>query len=108
MEQEYSISPQEVHNRLESGEPLLLLDVREDWEYATAHIPDSIHIPLGQLPTRIGELSPEAEMVVFCHHGMRSMNATAFLIKQGFTQVKNMTGGIDLYAQVDTTIPRYR
>jgi adenylyltransferase/sulfurtransferase len=108
MEQEYSISPQEVRDRLESGEPLLLLDVREDWEYAVAHIPDSIHIPLGQLPTRIGELSSEAEMVVLCHHGIRGMNATAFLVKQGFTQVKNMTGGIDLYSQVDPTIPRYR
>ncbi len=108
MAQGYYISPEEVRDKIEGGEPLLLLDVREAWEYAVAHIPDSIHIPLGELPVRIGELSCDGEMVVLCHHGIRSMTALAFLVKQGFTQIKNLTGGIDAYAQIDPTIPRYR
>ncbi len=108
MEQGYPISPEEVRDKIEGGDPPLLLDVREAWEYAVAHLPDSIHIPLGELPARIGELSCDDEIVVLCHHGMRSMAALTFLVKQGFTQIKTLTGGIDAYAQMDPTIPRYR
>jgi len=101
-------SPEEVWTQINVGSPPVLLDVREEWEYALARLPGSILIPLQSLPRRLSELPRDQEIVVLCHHGVRSMTALAFLQRQGFTQVKNLTGGIDLYSQIDPTIPRYR
>ena len=100
--------PKAVRAQIDGGRPPVLLDVREPWEYALARLPDSILIPLQTLPHRFSELPRDREMVVLCHHGVRSMTALAFLQQQGFTQVKNLIGGIDLYSQIDPAIPRYR
>ncbi len=104
----YTISPKELKARLDKGDNLVLLDVREQWEYNLAKLANSILIPLGTLPHSIDKLTRDAEIVAICHHGMRSADATNFLLQQGFPNVKNLVGGIDAWsAQVDGTVPRY-
>ena len=91
-----------------SREKPVLLDVREPWEFQTCHIPGSQLIPMQSVPARQTELDPDEPVVCICHHGMRSAAVAAFLEKNGFTQVINMTGGIDAWAkQVDPTMPKY-
>lgn len=103
------ISPLALKQKLVSGEPVLILDVREPIEYKTAKIEGSVLIPLGELSARVNELDPNQEIVTLCHHGMRSQAGLEILISKGFSTVKNLTGGIDAYSQVaDPSIPRYR
>lgn len=87
----------------------LLLDVREDWEVGTCKIAGSVQIAMNTIPARIGELEDDdAEIVCVCHHGARSMQVAAFLERQGFTRVTNLTGGIHAWAvQVDPSMPTY-
>jgi len=85
----------------------MLLDVREPWEYALCHIAGSLLMPMRTLPTRLNELDAAADIVVICHHGVRSMNAAYFLAQQGFERVANITGGIDAWARHDGKIGRY-
>jgi rhodanese-related sulfurtransferase len=84
-----------------------VLDVRERWEYDLASIPGAILLPLGELMDRAGELDLERPMVVYCHHGMRSLQAQRYLQGVGFTQVANLRGGIDAYSRLDPSVPRY-
>jgi rhodanese-related sulfurtransferase len=86
-----------------------LIDVREPWEFATASIPGSLAMPMGDVPARAHqELDPEEHLVVLCHMGMRSMNVTVWLRNQGFEQVQSLRGGIDAWSvEVDPTIARY-
>jgi sulfur-carrier protein adenylyltransferase/sulfurtransferase len=86
----------------------VLLDVREAPEVSFVTLPEAVHIPIGRLPERIGELDPGAPIVVYCHHGVRSSRAMGMLERAGFTRVRHLTGGIDAYAaQVDPAMPRY-
>jgi len=87
----------------------LLLDVREPWEAALASLPSSVLMPMGDVPSRAHqELDPDQKIVVICHHGARSMQVAAFLERQGFANVTNLTGGIHAWAkQVDTEMPTY-
>jgi rhodanese-related sulfurtransferase len=104
----YVISPKELKTRLDKGDTLVLLDVREDWEYSLAKIDGSILVPLGTLPQSLPRLNRESEIIAICHHGMRSADATNFLLQQGFSNVKNLVGGIDAWStQVDGAVPRY-
>jgi rhodanese-related sulfurtransferase len=99
-----------VKTMREQGTPFLLLDVRNPDEFATAKISDSLLIPMGELGQRLSELESHrnAHIVVHCHHGGRSLRVTHFLRQNGFTQVQNMTGGIDAWSQqVDPQVPRY-
>lgn len=101
------ISAKELQQRLKQA-PVTILDVREPWEYEKAHIEGSVHIPMGQIPQRHNELSPEQEIVVMCHHGMRSLQVSQYLEKTGFTNIANLAGGIDAWARdVDSNIPTY-
>jgi rhodanese-related sulfurtransferase len=85
-----------------------LLDVREPWEFQTAHIENALLLPLRELPARFGELDSNSEVVVICHHGGRSMQAAMFLERQGFASVHNLAGGVDAWArQVDPAMPVY-
>jgi adenylyltransferase/sulfurtransferase len=103
-----AISPKELKARLDKGDKLVLVDVREDWEYSLAKIEGSTLIPLGTLPQSLAQLNRDSEIIAICHHGMRSADATNFLLQQGFSTVKNLVGGIDAWAtQVDGTVPRY-
>jgi rhodanese-related sulfurtransferase len=89
-------------------QPVTLLDVREPWEVALCRLEGSLHIPLAQLPARLGELDPDRTTVVICHHGVRSLHAGAFLERQGFGDVVNLRGGIDGWARfVDTAMAVY-
>lgn|SRR5512143_1054716 len=104
----FTISPKELKARIDKGDQLVLLDVREQWEFDLAKVNGSTLIPLGTLPQSLSKLSRDSEIVAICHHGMRSADATNFLLQQGFPNVKNLVGGIDAWsAQVDGSVPRY-
>lgn len=104
-----TITPRELKDRVDRGNKPLLLDVREPWEYARAKLDDSQLIPLSTLPQCLAKLDQNAEIVAYCHHGMRSADAVGFLLQQGYTSVKNLLGGIDAWSvQIDQTVPRYR
>jgi adenylyltransferase/sulfurtransferase len=104
----FIITPKELKTRLDRGDKLVLLDVREPWEHAIAKLENSILIPLGTLPHSLEKLDKNAEIIAYCHHGMRSGDATAFLLQQGFSNVKNLIGGIDAWSlQIDHGVPRY-
>ena len=102
------IEPHELHQRREQGEKIVLLDVREQHEVDYCRIAGSLHIPMRQVPHRISELGPEDTIVVYCHHGGRSMQVSRYLEQQGFTSVMNLRGGITVWSQqVDPSVPVY-
>jgi rhodanese-related sulfurtransferase len=102
------ISVEELKAQRDRGENPLVLDVREPWELQLARIPDVVHVPMNQVPARIGELARDANIVVMCHAGGRSMRVAQFLASQGFTNVANLAGGISAWSQaVDATVPQY-
>jgi rhodanese-related sulfurtransferase len=104
----YEITPEEVKSKLESGEDFTLLDCREPWEYQTARIDRAVNIPMGEIPARVQELDPDEPIVVVCHHGVRSLNVTAWLRQQGFEKVQSLAGGIDRWSRtVDPKVPIY-
>ena len=104
----FTITPKELKARIEKGEQLVLLDVREPWENSLAKLEGSVLVPLGTLPQSLSRLDRNAEIIAYCHHGMRSADATGFLLQQGFPNVKNLVGGIDAWSiQVDGSVPRY-
>jgi len=106
---DYEISPEEVKNVGERKEPFTLLDVREPWEHQTARIEGATLIPMSDIPSRAHqELDPEEHIIVYCHHGVRSMNVTAWLRQQGFEKAQSMAGGIDAWSRsVDGKVPVY-
>ncbi|QDQ27109.1 sulfurtransferase [Chitinimonas arctica] len=86
----------------------LLLDVREDWEFALCHLDGATHLPMNTVPARHGELDAEQAIVVICHHGMRSYQVGAFLERAGFDDIYNLHGGVAAWAeQVDPEMARY-
>jgi rhodanese-related sulfurtransferase len=105
---DYEISPAQAAALLNEGKARLI-DVREPWEFETAHIADSVLMPMGDVPARAHqELDPDERLVVMCHHGMRSMNVAVWLRNQGFEQTQSLAGGIDAWSDaVDPTVPRY-
>ena len=106
---DYEITVDELKSLRDRSEAFTLLDVRELWEFETARITDSKHMPMGDVPARFQqELDPDSHIVVMCHHGVRSMNVTAWLRQQGFEKVQSMRGGIDGWARtVDPKVPLY-
>src|SRR5579863_1540172 len=105
---EYEISPADAAALL-SEKKARFIDVREPWEFATAHIDGSVAMPMGDVPARAHqELDPDEHLVVLCHMGMRSMNVTVWLRNQGFEQVQSLPGGIDAWSvEIDPAVPRY-
>lgn len=103
-----ALTVQALKQKLAANEIAMLLDVREVAEHETARINGSQLIPLKLLPTRIADVPREGLVVVHCHHGGRSGQAVEFLRAQGFTNVVNLTGGIDAWSlEIDQTVPRY-
>lgn len=103
------MNPREFLERRASGAAMTLLDVREDWETRLAPVPENVvHIPMGQIASRLGELDPRATTVVICRSGGRSLEVAHLLADQGFSTVFNLAGGILAWSRdVDPTIPRY-
>ncbi len=102
------ISVRDLSQRIAEPNPPVVLDVREPQEIAIARFPGAVEIPMQEIPSRMGELDPNAEIFVLCHHGMRSAHVAGHLIQQGFTRIGNVTGGIDAWSLlVDPSVPRY-
>jgi adenylyltransferase/sulfurtransferase len=99
---------EELNQRLQKGDKVFILDVRNPEEFQICRIPGSTLIPLPELPQRIAELDRNVEMVVHCKSGMRSARAVQFLRQQGFEKIKNLKGGILAWAdRIDRSMPKY-
>jgi adenylyltransferase/sulfurtransferase len=102
------IAPREVEALIARGGKFLFVDVREKWEHETARIEGAVLIPLREIPASLPRLAGTSEIVLFCHHGMRSLDAAAWLREQGIEGARSMTGGIERWAtEIDPRVPRY-
>ena len=105
------LSPTEFAERwpgYANGEGVVLLDVREHAEVATAAVEGALHIPMREVPARLAELETDKPLVVMCHSGGRSQRVAQFLLGNGFSNVFNLEGGIDAWStQIDSQVPRY-
>jgi len=102
------LTPAELKRRLDAGEALVVLDVREDEERALCAIAGSVHIPMSEFSQRFAELDPDQATVCVCHHGIRSAHVAAALEGQGFQRLFNLAGGIDRWASdLDPGMRRY-
>ena len=107
---DFEISNTELSAKIAAGRPddLILLDVREPWEFATARIEGSILVPMGEIPARLQEFDPDAHIVTICHAGVRSMNVAVWLRNQGIERVQSLRGGVDAWSrEIDPKVPRY-
>jgi rhodanese-related sulfurtransferase len=103
-----TVSVQELQQMLAQNTPPLLLDVRELDEWQFCRIEGAQHLPMSEIRQRLGELESTRETVVYCHHGVRSLTVTEFLIRNGFSRVASLTGGIEAWSVfIDTSVPRY-
>ena len=104
-----ALTPEALHIRLQAGEDIQLVDVREDVEFEFCHLPGSLLLPLGELPRRAAEVRRHGPVVLVCHHGLRSGQALAYLQQRlGHTNVLNLQGGLDAWSRrVDAGLPRY-
>ena len=101
----------DVKRRLDAGEAVQLIDVREPFEHQIAHIANSKLIPMNTVPASLQEIERKSDngtLIVFCHHGVRSLNVVNWLRQQGVEECQSMSGGIDSWsAEVDSSVPRY-
>ena len=104
------IEPAELRTRLTSGETIYLVDVRQPWENEYCALPDSVLLPLPELSSRLEEVVPPpgAAIVVYCHHGIRSVTGAAILQQAGFASAASLEGGIDAWSmRIDSAVARY-
>ena len=103
------ISVHELKDKLDQGaNDFVLIDVREPWELNVCAIPGAMSIPMRAIPARYPELPKDAELVLMCHHGIRSQQVAYFLERQGFTRLNNLAGGIAAWARdIDPKMPTY-
>jgi rhodanese-related sulfurtransferase len=102
------ITPQELKTRLDGGDRPVLVDVRDGWETKLCKLPNALHIPMEELEFRTEELNQADEIVVYCHHGVRSAAVAGYLRQLGFTRARNLSGGLDAWARsVEPTMRRY-
>ena len=103
------ITPAEVRDLRAGGEPLRLIDVREPEEHRISRIEGAELIPMRSIPQHLRELENEGPpLVIFCHHGVRSLQVAGWLRAQGIENCRSMAGGIDLWSvQIDPDVPRY-
>jgi adenylyltransferase/sulfurtransferase len=102
------ISPEELKARLDASDRPVLVDVREDWETRLCRLDHAVHIPIEELEFRTEELDPADEIVVYCHHGVRSAAVADYLRRLGFARVRNLAGGLDAWARsVEPGMRRY-
>ena len=97
----------ESHLKTTTNDPLLL-DVREPWEFEKCQISKSVLVPMRQIPSVLNELDPDRETIVICHHGIRSRSVASYLVNNEFSNVINLTGGVDAWAKyVDHSMETY-
>ena len=105
------ITPQEIQRRLAAGEKIALIDVREPGEFQLARIEGAELVPMQTVPSELSRLDAQADdtpLIVFCHHGVRSLNVVNWLRGQGVEACQSMAGGIDRWSlEIDPTVPRY-
>jgi rhodanese-related sulfurtransferase len=102
------ITPQDLKARLDGNDRPVLLDVRDDWETKLCRLDNALHIPMEELELRTDELNPADDIVVYCHHGVRSAAVADYLRRLGFTRVRNLSGGLDAWARaVEPAMRRY-
>ena len=104
------ITVHQLQEKLAAGEPVYLVDVRQPWEHETAALPGSLLLPMDQLLADAATVQPppRAAVVVYCHHGIRSLSGAALLERLGFADVYSLNGGIDAWSLlIDPSVPRY-
>lgn len=103
------ITCEDLKERLETGEPVQLIDCREPWEHELVRLPDSVNIPMNDTPARVDEYRElEEPAVVYCHHGVRSLHVVNWLRAQGVASVVSLRGGIDAWSlTVEPSLSRY-
>jgi rhodanese-related sulfurtransferase len=104
------ITVKDLAAKLAAKEPVCLIDVRQPWEHQIASLPNSLLAPLPELPHRLGDIRPPAgaQVIVYCHHGLRSLQGAALLQQAGIENVASLQGGIDAWSrQIDPTVSRY-
>ena len=102
------ITPQELKARFDGNDRPVLVDVRDDWETKLCRLENALHIPMEELEIRTEELNQQDEIVVYCHHGVRSAAVADYLRRLGFTRVRNLAGGLDAWAAaIDRSMRRY-
>ena len=102
------LTPAELKTRLGNPEPLVLLDVRQDWETRLCRLEHALHIPIEEIELRTDELNAADEIVVYCHQGVSSAAVAEYLRSLGFGNVKNLAGGLDAWARsIDPSMRRY-
>ncbi len=103
-----SITVEQLAALQSEWDKVVLLDVRDPWEFEICRLPGSVNIPMNEIPERVQELNQEARTVVICHFGMRSLEVSAYLEESGFKDISNLEGGLDAWAQrVDEDMPQY-
>jgi rhodanese-related sulfurtransferase len=108
MDQAPQTSVSELQQLRAAGGVFTLLDVREAWELEVARLPDSVHMPLNEIPARLKELDAQSAIIVMCHSGGRSQMVADFLAVQGFSRVSNLRGGIDAWSrEIDPAVSTY-
>lgn len=106
--EDLEITPADTKHRLDRGEKLLLVDVREAWEFEICHIEGAKHIPMGSIPTNLQALDTDDDVICYCHHGMRSLDVAVWLRGQGVARAKSLAGGIERWSlEIDPRVPRY-
>lgn len=104
----FEITPQELAERCAAGEPMTLLDVREAWEFALGHLDGAALVPLDTLGGAEPGIARHSEVIVYCHHGVRSARAAEYLRSRGITGARSLAGGIDRWSrEIDASVPRY-
>lgn len=106
----FEIPASDVKAKLDAGEKLIFLDVREPFEQVIASIGGAELIPMNTVPMRLTDIEAKAShgtLIVFCHHGMRSMSVVNWLRGQGVEACQSMAGGIDAWSTIDASVPRY-
>jgi rhodanese-related sulfurtransferase len=111
MQSDLEISPQELKRLLDAGPAPLLVDVREPAEYVVCALPRAELIPMNGVPARLGRIAEWARaglVVVYCHHGTRSLSVVCWLREQGVANCRSLDGGIERWSlEIDRTVPRY-
>ena len=103
-----SLNVLQLKKEIDRGDPIVLLDVRDKWEFDLCHIDGSINISLSEISDRKDDLDIKPRTIVICHHGMRSTMASEYLVTEGFEKIVNLEGGINAWAStIDQSMARY-